>query len=168
MIWKKPCQVFLTERGNIMKDNRVNALIIRDIQSALTNITDMVKVLDVRTRAVSINGQIVVTAKNFARNLGIQWGGRFFADAVHGNTSGYQFPNNYAINATTGTDADSSKYAVNFPAGNQYLAMTFGNVMDTLRLNIALSAAENEGLSKDHIETDHHDFEQRIGHNIQR
>ncbi|MBN1880015.1 type IV pilus secretin PilQ [bacterium] len=142
------CRVFLTERGNIMKDTRVNALIVRDVKFALNNITDMVKVLDVRTRAVAINGQIVVTSKNFTRELGIQWGGRFFADAAHGNTTGYQFPNNFQINATTGTDPDSSKYAVNFPAGDQYLAMTFGNVMDTLRLNVALSAAENEGLSK--------------------
>lgn len=139
---------FLSERGTIMKDTRVNALIIRDIRSHLDAITELVKILDVRTRQVSLNAQIVVTAKNFARNLGIQWGGRFYADAEHGNTTGYRFPNNMGVNFTNGEDPDESKYAVNFPAGSQLLGLTFGNVMDTLRLNVALSASENEGLTK--------------------
>ncbi|HPQ41932.1 MAG TPA: secretin and TonB N-terminal domain-containing protein, partial [bacterium] len=64
------CRQFLTERGSIMKDTRVNALIIRDIRDSLTNITELVRILDVRTREVTLNAQIVVTAKNFARNLG--------------------------------------------------------------------------------------------------
>ncbi len=142
------CRVFLTERGSIMRDMRTNALIIRDVRFALDQITELVRVLDVRTRSVAINSQIVVTSKNFARNLGIQWGGRFFADAEHGNTTGYQFPNNFAINLTGGDDPDSARYAVNFPAGSQMFALTFGNVTDTLRLNIALSASETEGLVK--------------------
>jgi type IV pilus secretin PilQ/predicted competence protein len=142
------CRAFLTERGSIMRDTRVNALIVRDIRSALDNVTEMVRVLDVRTRAVSINSQIVVTSKNFTRDLGIQWGGRFFADAEHGNTTGYQFPNNFSVNMTTGDDPDESKYAVNFPTGTQMMAMTFGNVTDTLRLNIALRASESEGIVK--------------------
>lgn len=143
------CRVFLTERGSIMRDTRVNAIIIRDIRSALDQVTEMVKVLDVRTRAVSINGQIVVTTKDFTRNLGIQWGGRFFADSAHGNTTGYQFPNNYGINLTGGDEPDDSKYAINFPAGaQQMMAMTFGNVTDTLRLNVALRASESEGIVK--------------------
>ncbi|MBN1297324.1 type IV pilus secretin PilQ [bacterium] len=141
-------KTFLSERGTIMKDTRVNALIIRDIRGVLDGITDLVRILDVRTREVTLNAQIVVTAKNFARNLGIQWGGRFFADAQHGNTTGYQFPNNFSVNMTDGSDPDLAKYAVNFPSGSQLMAMTFGNVMDTLRLNLALSASENEGLTK--------------------
>jgi len=138
------CRQFLTERGSIMKDTRVNALIIRDIRDSLTNITELVRILDVRTREVTLNAQIVVTAKNFARNLGIQWGGRFFADAEHGNTTGYRFPNNFAVNMNQAED----KYAINYPSGDQIIGMTFGNVMDTLRLNVALSASENEGLTK--------------------
>jgi len=139
---------FLTERGSIMSDTRVNAIIVRDIKSALTAITDLVGILDVRTRQVTLDAQIVVTAKNFTRSLGIQWGGRFFADAEHGNTTGYRFPNNMGVNVTNGDDPDSAKYAVNFPAGSQLLGLTFGNVMDTLRLNVALSASEKEGLTK--------------------
>ncbi|MCD4653268.1 type IV pilus secretin PilQ [bacterium] len=135
---------FLSERGSIMNDTRVNAIIVRDIRGALEAITDLVRILDVRTRQVTLDAQIVVTAKNFVRNLGIQWGGRFFADAQHGNTTGYRFPNNMDVNFNDG----GSSYAVNFPAGNQFLGLTFGNVMDTLRLNVALSASEKEGLTK--------------------
>ncbi|MBN1551972.1 type IV pilus secretin PilQ, partial [bacterium] len=138
---------------------RVNALIIRDIAENLDNVTNLIRVLDVRTRQVALNSQIVVTSKSFSRNLGIQWGGRFVADAQHGNTTRYRFPNNYGIdfsqsapsNAGThpGWEAtDGSGYAVNLPSGNTLVAFSFGNVMDTLKLNLALSAAESEGLTK--------------------
>ncbi|MBN1356332.1 type IV pilus secretin PilQ [bacterium] len=149
----------LSDRGTIMKDLRVNALIVRDIRAHLDAVTNLVRILDVRTRQVSLNSQIVVTQKQFARNLGIQWGGRFIADAAHGNTTGYRFPNNYTVDfsqnqSSTGGDApgwnatDGSGYAVNLPSGNTLLALSFGNVTDTLKLNVALSAAEQEGLIK--------------------
>jgi type IV pilus assembly protein PilQ len=148
----------LSDRGSIMKDGRVNAMIVRDIRSSLDQIQNLVRVLDVRTRQVSLNAQIVTTIKNFSRKLGIAWGGRFVADAVHGNTTGYRFPNNYGIDFSQnpgsgsthpGWDAtDGSGYAVNLPAGNTMMAFSFGNIMDTLKLNLALSAAESDGLSK--------------------
>jgi type IV pilus secretin PilQ/predicted competence protein len=146
----------LSERGNIMKDQRVNALIVRDIRGHLDAVTNLVRILDVRTRQVSMNSQIVVTVKQFTRDLGIQWGGNFVADAYHGNSTGYRFPNNYLVDFgqnQSGGDApnwngEGSGYAVNLPKGNTLLALSFGNVTDTLKLNLALSAAEEEGLTK--------------------
>ena len=147
----------LSDRGFIMRDQRVNALIVRDIPANLEKVSALVKILDVRTLQVALNSQIVVTKKDFTRDLGIAWGGRFVADATHGNTTKYRFPNNYGIDfsqnsyggkAPGWTATDGSGYAVNLPAGNTLLALSFGNVMDTLKLNLALSAAETEGLTK--------------------
>ncbi len=154
----------LSDRGSIMKDERVNAMIIRDIRSNLDQVQNLIKVLDVRTRQVALNSQIVTTTKSFNRALGIAWGGTFVADAAHGNSTRYRFPNSIAIAADTspgsgdnfhpGYEADpatgsgNSGYAVNLPAGNTMVAFTFGNITDTLKLNLALSAAESDGISK--------------------
>ncbi len=148
---EKSVQVFLTERGSIQKDVRVNAMIIRDTRNTLDQIMEMIKILDVRTRQVALNAQIVVTSKSFTRDLGIAWGGKFVADAVHGNTTRYRFPNNYAIDFTGSSDpstAPDNKYAVNLPKGDVLLGLSFGNILDTLKLNALLSASESEGLSK--------------------
>lgn len=144
-------KVFLTERGSIQKDVRVNAMIIRDTRQQLDQIMNMIKILDVRTRQVALNAQIVVTSKAFTRDLGVAWGGKFMADAAHGNTTRYRFPNNYAIDFTGSTLADApatSTYAVNLPAGSPLLGLSFGNILDTLKLNALLTASETEGLSK--------------------
>ena len=144
-------KVFLTERGSIQKDVRVNAMIIRDTRNTLDQIMDMIKILDVRTRQVALNAQIVVTSKSFTRDLGVAWGGKFVADAVHGNTTRYRFPNNYAIDFTGSLDpsiAPENNYAVNLPKGDVLLGLSFGNILDTLKLNALLTASESEGLSK--------------------
>lgn len=136
-------QNVMSTRGQAIIDDRTNALIITDIQDNMIKIKNMISLLDVRTKQVLIASQIVTTKKDFTRDLGIQWGGRFIADATHGNTTGYRFPNNYAIDGTS-----NGGYAVNLPAGSPVLGMTLGNVLDTLQLNFLLSAGETEGLTK--------------------
>lgn len=135
----------LSGRGDIMVDGRTNSLIIIDIPETIDEIIKLVKILDVRTKQVFVNAQIVTTSKDFARNLGIQWGGRFVADAAHGNTTGYRFPYDYEVGLDRG---EEDGYAINFPGGDQILDLTFGNVLDTLELRVALSALESEGMTK--------------------
>lgn len=135
----------LSVQGDIIIDDRTNSLIVLDFTENIERAIKLIKILDVRTKQVFINAQIVRTDKNFSRQLGIQWGGRFVADAVHGNTSGYQFPNQYMVDLQQGTE---DGYAVNLPSGSQLIGLTFGNVLDTLKLRAALTAAESEGLTK--------------------
>ncbi|MFC1852603.1 type IV pilus secretin PilQ [candidate division CSSED10-310 bacterium] len=134
---------FLSKRGEIIVDKRTNSLIITDNVGNLEKVKNMIYLLDVRTKQVLISSQIVTTKKDFTRDLGIQWGGKFVADAFHGNTTGYRFPNNYAIDGTA-----NGGYAVNLPAGDNVLGISLGNVLDTLQLNFMLTASETEGLTK--------------------
>jgi len=135
----------LSRRGEIIVDERTNAMIVVDIPENLEQGVSLIRELDVRTKQVSINAQVVNTTKNFARNLGIQWGGTFAADKYHGNTTGYRFPNNMFVDFTGEDDSD---YAVNLPSGQKLLSLKMGNVLDTLKLQAALSASENEGMTK--------------------
>jgi len=127
----------LSKRGEIIVDKRTNSMLLTDIPANLEKIRNMVTLLDVRTRQVLIASKIITTKKDFTRQLGIAWGSTFIADAPHGNTTGYRFPNHGAVD-----------YAVSLPQGASILGVTLGNVLDTFQLSAILTASEQEGLTK--------------------
>jgi type IV pilus assembly protein PilQ len=55
-------------------DPRTNTLIINDLPAFLEKAKDLIATLDLPTRQVEIEARIVVTSRNFTRDLGIQWG----------------------------------------------------------------------------------------------
>lgn len=127
----------LSQRGSVVVDNRTNALIIKELPSNMDAVLSVIDLLDSPEPQVMIEARIVETTKRFTRTLGIDWGFDIISDAAHGNTTGLLFPNN----GTVGGD-------VNLPAGgnNGQLAVRLGNVLNTFTLDIALQAAEDEGL----------------------
>jgi type IV pilus secretin PilQ/predicted competence protein len=129
----------LSRRGQILTDARTNSLIVKDVQDNINRVKRLVEILDVRTRQVSVGAQIVTTSKNFTRDLGIAWNGSLIADPQHGNDTGLPFPNDVSTN-----------FGVNLPAssGAGTISFALGNVLDTVKLNATLAAAEAEGLSK--------------------
>ncbi|MHB8765238.1 MAG: type IV pilus secretin family protein, partial [Deferrisomatales bacterium] len=85
-------------------------------------------------------------SSNLARDLGVQWGGRFTADTAHGNATDWAFPHSLGLRGDSGVN----NFAVNFPAaiGPQAggaLALTLGHVNDVLALDLRLSAIETSG-----------------------
>lgn len=138
----------LSPRGEIMIDVRTNAIILKDIESKAEEVTALLKVLDLQTPQVLIEARIVSADSNFARDLGVQWGGTFSA------TSGpFQFG---AITGPSGTvvGAPTPGFLVNLPASGG--AGPLGNLGFTLGrftgnpfvLDLRLSAGEKQGLSK--------------------
>ncbi|MBN2382009.1 type IV pilus secretin PilQ [bacterium] len=127
----------LSRRGEIIVDKRTNSLLITDIPANLDKVRNMITLLDVRTKQVLIMSKIITTKKDFSRELGITWGANVVGDAIHGNTTGYRFPNNYNMD-----------YAVSLPSGNNILGVSLGNILDTFNLSAILSASEAEGLTK--------------------
>ncbi len=147
----------LSQRGEVMVDVRTNTLIIKDTAESLDAVLGLVGTLDVAAPQVLIESRIVETTKEFGRELGIQWGFSGVADAQHGNTTGLVFPNNLGIQglnnpltATQQVGTGGVPFAVNLPAQNATsgVALTMGNILDTFRLDVALSAMEEEGRGK--------------------
>jgi type IV pilus assembly protein PilQ len=134
----------MSKRGDVVVDTRTNTLIIREIPSYLPTVIQLLDNLDTPTPQVMIETRIVETTKTFGRNLGISWGISGTADQAHGNTTNLSFPN--TITGVGGTGPAS--FNVNLPNGTDLLAMRLGNVLDTFNLDLALQAAENEGLAK--------------------
>jgi type IV pilus assembly protein PilQ len=127
----------MSKRGDIVIDVRTNTLIIREIPTYLPAVLQLVENLDTATPQVMIEARIVETTKSLGRSLGIQWGANGAADVAHGNTTNLSFPNNI-----TGT------FSVPLGTPQTIASVRLGNILDTFNLDIALSAAENQGLLK--------------------
>lgn len=142
-------------RGEIVIDERTNTLIISDVQEKLDVIEKLISVLDTPTPQVSIEARIVEATTTFVRNLGIQWGYKGIADPFYGNQTALQFPNKMLANGsmipqgivTKGIGGPLGGYAINLPAPafTSAVGFSFANVLDTLRIDVALTALESEG-----------------------
>ncbi len=61
-------------RGSITADARTNTLILTDIPEKVDEMISVVKTLDVQTPQVMIESKIIEVTRNFAQELGIEWG----------------------------------------------------------------------------------------------
>ncbi len=61
-------------RGSISADARTNTLILTDIPAKIDEMISVIKTLDVKTPQVMIESKIVEVTRNFAQEIGIQWG----------------------------------------------------------------------------------------------
>jgi type IV pilus assembly protein PilQ len=155
----------LSARGSLNVDPRTNTLIINDLPAYLEKAKELIATLDLPTRQVEIEARIVVTSRNFTRDLGIQWGFNQVNTPQFGNTTGLTFPNSMIINgqgvpATGGLPADQNGqapnagigtagrgYAVNLPAAgfNSAIGISLGNILGSFNLDAALTALERQG-----------------------
>jgi type IV pilus assembly protein PilQ len=147
----------LTDRGSVEIDERTNTIIINDIKKVIKKVERLVKYLDSETPQVLIEARIVEASTDFAREIGVQWGGRYVADAQHGNAPNFTFPNRIGISGATdiisnGSPATSSgsNFAVNLPAAvgpgaGGAIGLSFGSLNNSLQLDIRLSAMETAG-----------------------
>jgi type IV pilus assembly protein PilQ len=127
----------LSQRGSVIVDPRTNTLIIRELPNYLDTVIAVIENIDIAEPLVMIEARIVETRKNFTRTLGIEWSFGGVSAPEFGNTTGLQFPNQGTVDG-----------GVNLLTGgnNAFIDLTLGNVLNTFNLDLALQAAENEGL----------------------
>jgi type IV pilus secretin PilQ/predicted competence protein len=158
-------KVALSARGTITLDPRTNTMIITDLPANLAKARDLIADLDRATPQVEIEARIVVTSRNFTRDLGIQWGFNHVQSPQFANTTNLTFPNAIIINgqavpssggispdsglqsSAAGIGAQGRGYAVNLPAGgfNSGIGITLGNILGNFNLDLALTALERSG-----------------------
>jgi type IV pilus assembly protein PilQ len=137
----------MSKRGDIVVDVRTNTLIIREIPTFMPAVLQLIENLDTATPQVMIEARIVETTKSLGRSLGINWGINGVSDVAHGNTTGLIFPNTVDFR---GNDPPGLQrgFRVGLDAGPPVLGFRLGNILDTLSLDMAVTAAENQGLLK--------------------
>ncbi|MBN2242197.1 MAG: type IV pilus secretin PilQ, partial [Acidobacteria bacterium] len=173
----EPLEDLKTVRGTVMYDERTNSLVLTDIPSSLDKMMQLITTLDIPQPQVEIEARIVSAARDFAREIGIQFGfvqGNLERVTVGGpNTFGTiggsrpsATPNSTYIagNPVTGRGAaedevgeigsvstgGAGNYNVNLPATKAFggLGISVGNIFDTFLLDAALTAGESKGLAK--------------------
>jgi type IV pilus assembly protein PilQ len=155
----KILQKQLTQRGEILVDDRSNTLIITEVPEKIKLLDTLIDTLDTPNRQVSIEARIVETSGNYEESFGIQWGYNMIADASYGNQTTLKFPNSVRLTGDTIANDQNpgmpstlpgGGYAINLPAGGRTSGTTIslGNVANTFRLDLALSAMEKKGKAK--------------------
>jgi type IV pilus assembly protein PilQ len=158
-----------SERAKISVDNRMNALVVRDISLNIDQMERLLKRLDVRMPQVLIEAKIVEVTSSYARELGVQWGGQYSSTngkgttVVTGGSTGSSSSTSGSSSAQIGGTASypltgdiglsGSAYAVNLPAAvgsgsGGAIGISFGKLGGALSLDLQLSAMQTTGNGK--------------------
>ncbi len=139
----------LSTRGEVQVDPRTNTVIIRDLADRLVAADALMTALDMPQPQVEIEARIVQTTRDFARNIGVQWGVAGRVAPELGNTTGLAFPNNGSVTGRTGLaqGPDGVPNGVNLGVANasSALGLALGSINGALNLDVALSALERSG-----------------------
>jgi type IV pilus assembly protein PilQ len=127
----------LSQRGSVIVDDRTNSLIIKELPAYMDTVVSVIDRLDTPEPQVMIEARIIETTKRFSRDFGIDWGFTGIASAATGNTTGLIFPNNGRVTGSVGVPGSGDSGT---------LRLQLGNVLNTFQLDVALQAAESEGL----------------------
>jgi type IV pilus secretin PilQ/predicted competence protein len=155
---------FLSARGDVVADERSNALIVEDIPSVLPKVEDLIRMLDRKTPEVEIEARVVASTRTFARDIGTQLGFGFGSgnNAVGGATAAspiqVTLPGGQTPKFITAPgNAASIPLFSNLGATGPTSGIEFVNATAGFRLDFILTAAESRGLlkilSRPHITT---------------
>jgi type IV pilus assembly protein PilQ len=149
---------FLTSRGDVFADVRSNTLIIRDIPSSIPKIDNLLRQIDRKSQQVEIDARVVQTSRNFAREIGTEFGfsvptgaagntaigglvgsSALLSPVIHsiaapfssGGAGGSQIPLNTSLGATAPTSG-----------------FTFATQGHNYAIDFVLSLMENRGVGK--------------------
>jgi type IV pilus assembly protein PilQ len=125
-------------RARIIVDQRTNQLIISEIPGYLQTMRNLIDSVDVPTRQVVIEARIVETTKLFIQQYGFNWGFHGSMDPSLGTGTGLVFPNRI----------DTVGGPFTFGVGNPVISFSLQNVLGTFTLDLALLAAETEGIAR--------------------
>ena len=139
---------YLSPRGLMQQSQGSNALIVRDTETQIGVIKQLLDGLDLEVPQVQIEARIVQADTTYSRSLGVQWG------IQNVNQLGSSFGVANFKSGTTGAfGAQTSNFLVNLPATVGGLTSTPGvgftiGRTDGALLDVRLSAGELLGLSK--------------------
>jgi type IV pilus assembly protein PilQ len=152
---------FLSARGDVVADERSNALIVEDIPSVLPKVEDLIRMLDRKTPEVEIEARVVASTRTFARDIGTQLAAGFGSgnNAVGGavGASPIDIAGLVPKFITAPGNSASIPLFSNLGATGPTSGISFSNATNGFRLDFILTMAESRGLlkilSRPHITT---------------
>jgi type IV pilus assembly protein PilQ len=153
-----PIKKFLSQRGDVVADERTNSLIVSDIPGVLPQIDRIIQQMDRKTQEVEIEARVVAATRSFARDIGVQlglgWGngttgiggvqGVGVSPIVVGPVVGNPL---YPVVGTPSTGTQIPLFS-NLGATGPTSGLELTNFSNNVRLDLILTAAESRGLLK--------------------
>jgi len=145
---------FLSQRGDVISDDRTNAVIISDIPNVIPQLDRLLTQLDRKTQEVEIEARVVAATRSFARDIGTQFG--------FGWGNGHTAVGGAAANSPLFTNGLSPTYITaggsstgqiiplfsNLPVTSPTSGLSFINASNNVRIDAILTMAESRGLLK--------------------
>ena len=154
------CKKFASQRGDVIADERTNAIIVNDVPSVIPVIDRLLTQLDRKTQQVEIEARVVAATRSFARDIGTQLGFGFGnnSTAVGGYPAVGSSPlanfNTTPFYPIIGTSAAQPGTGVQIPlfsnlgSTNPTSGLSFITASNHVRLDAYLTLAESRGLVK--------------------
>jgi type IV pilus secretin PilQ/predicted competence protein len=143
---------FLSPRGSVFGDSRTNTLIIRDVQSTIPKIEDLIKQLDRKSQQVEIEARVVLASRSFAQDIGTQiaLGGVSGGNSLSG-AQGTASPLTHSTGATppvvsAGTTA--LPLLTNLGATAATSGLAFEHMAGSFAIDMIITAMESKGVGK--------------------
>ena len=157
-----------SDKAKMSVDTRTNSLVVKDLSLNIDRMERLLKNLDKRSPQIMIEAKIVEVTSNYAKELGVQWGGGYTGGntSVTGGATGVTQATTGSGGTTTGTPVIGSStfypqtgdigrsgnpYVVNLPAAvgagaGGALGVTLTRLMGgKLSLDLQLSAMQSTG-----------------------
>ena len=154
------CKKFISQRGDVIADERTNAIIVTDVPSVIPNIDKLLTQLDRKTQQVEIEARVVAATRSFARDIGTQlgfgWGNHTTSvggtGAVGTSPSGVFGLNPFypiiGTAAPNGTSLTQIPLFSNLGSTSPTSGLSFLNFSKNIQLDAILTMAESRGLVK--------------------
>ncbi len=151
---------FISSRGEVISDDRTNAVIISDIPAVMPQLDRLLNQLDRKTQEVEIEARVVAATRAFARDIGTQLGFGFgnHASAVGGASSVGTSPvgtfGGAPLYPIVGTSAPSPTTLSQIPlfsnlgSTSPTSGISFINASNAVQIDAILTMAESRGLLK--------------------
>jgi type IV pilus assembly protein PilQ len=153
-----PVKKFLSQRGDVVADERTNSLIVSDIPAVLPQIDRIIQQMDRKTQEVEIEARVVAATRSFARDIGVQlglgWGNGTTALGGVGAVGqspilvGSQVGNPLYQVAGTPSSGTTIPLFSNLGSTGPTSGLSFINATNNMRIDLLLTMAESRGLLK--------------------
>jgi type IV pilus secretin PilQ/predicted competence protein len=151
-----PLKKFLSQRGDIVADERTNSIIVADIPAVLPQIDRLIQQMDRKTQEVEIEARVVAATRSFARDIGVQlglgWGNGTTsvggAPTVGTSSITQNVTNPNYFTTASGTAGSSIPLFSNLGAVGPTSGLQLINATNNMRIDMILTAAESRGLLK--------------------
>jgi type IV pilus assembly protein PilQ len=151
---KDTLKKFMSQRGDILSDDRSNQLIIRDIPSVIPVVDNLIRQLDRKSQQVEIEARVVSASRSFAQDIGVQLG---FAGTVTGGRSIASGTSEVGTSPQpfspvpipgSGTTSTGLPFNVNLGASAPTSGLFLGHRSPNFAVDFFITAAEAKGVGK--------------------